>query len=65
MGPAPGGTEEEEGRKRVRGENLLELYDAHPQNLLWWQMRFVCSSENRNLSLQIERAILVVKTVPG
>ena len=29
-----GGTEEEEGRER--GENPLELYDTHPQNLLWW-----------------------------
>ena len=29
-----GGTEEEEGRERERGDN--QLYDTHPQNLLWW-----------------------------
>ena len=31
-----GGTEEEEGREREKGENPLELYDTNPQNLLWW-----------------------------
>ena len=65
MGPAPGGTEEEEGRERVRGENPLELYDTYPQNLLWWQMRCVCSGGIRNLSLQIEKSIVGVKAVPG
>ena len=65
MGPIPGGTEEEEGRERVREENPLEVYDTHPQNLLWWQIRFVCSGGSRDLFLQIEKTIGGLKTVPG
>ena len=33
-GKSTAGTEEEEGRERERGEN--QVYDTHPQNLLWW-----------------------------